>query len=90
MLLLSDHAGTLAFCDQNRVHLSVLCEQYFPVRNSGLCAVSVIRKMEAAAAPFPGYYFFVFIIFFPILSGWPVSVYHVGVYLQWLRTWKFV
>ena len=34
--------------------------------------------------------FFVFIIFFPILSGWPVSVYHVGVYLQWLRTWKFV
>lgn len=34
--------------------------------------------------------FFVFIIFFPILSGWPVSVYHVSVYLQWLRTWKFV
>lgn len=65
MLLLSDHAGALAFCDQNRVHLSVLCEQYFPVRNSGLCAVSVIRKMEAAAAPFPGYYFFCIHHFLP-------------------------
>lgn len=53
-----------------------------------LCLLSV--KWKRLLPLFLDITFFVFIIFFPILSGWPVSVYHVGVYLQWLRTWKFV
>lgn len=33
---------------------------------------------------------FVFILFFPVISGYPVSAYHMGIYLEWMRTWEFV
>ncbi len=33
---------------------------------------------------------FIFILFFPIISGIPVGTYHVQIYLEWLRSWEFV
>lgn len=33
---------------------------------------------------------FTFIMFFPIISGFSVSTYHVKIYLEWLRSWNFL
>lgn len=32
---------------------------------------------------------FTLILFFPVISGLPVSTYHIAIYLQWLRSWSF-
>ncbi len=34
--------------------------------------------------------FFLFLIFYPLISGMPVGVGHVIKYLQWFETWRFV
>lgn len=31
----------------------------------------------------------IFILFYPAISGYAVSSYHLAIYLEWLRSWKF-
>ena len=34
--------------------------------------------------------FFLFLMFFPVISGMTVKVGHITSYLQWFETWQFV
>lgn len=33
---------------------------------------------------------FAFILFYPVISGMKINSYHVGIFLEWLRSWEFV
>lgn len=34
--------------------------------------------------------FFLFLIFFPVISGMTVNISHITSYLQWFDSWQFV
>lgn len=47
------------------------------------------EKKRKAVPVFLEIALFAFILFYPVISGYPVSNYHLVIYLEWLQSWKF-
>lgn len=90
MLLLSDDAGSMVFYTKNGIYLSILCKQYLLMWNAGICLMAYRKKKRQAIPVFLEAVFFLFLIFFPVISGMTVKVGHITSYLQWFETWQFV
>ena len=48
------------------------------------------KKKRQAIPVFLEAAFFLFLMFFPVISGMTVKVGHITSYLQWFETWQFV
>lgn len=62
----------------------------FMLGMSGYSLYLLGRKYKKAVPAAIEVALFIFILFFPIISGIPVGTYHVQIYLEWLRSWEFV
>lgn len=90
MLLLSDDAGSMVLYKKNGIHLSILCKQYLLMWNAGIYLMAYRKKKRQAISVFLEAAFFLFLMFFPVISGMTVKVGHITSYLQWFETWQFV
>lgn len=66
------------------------CSSLFLICMLSYCLYLIGKKHRGWVILFLVLALLAFVLFYPVISGRPVGITYVGIWLEWLRTWKFV
>lgn len=91
MHILCFHAVSVVIYPQNRVYLSVFCVQYDTDFNAGKLSSFFWerdpKRTRKAALLYLAAVIGAFLLFYPVLSGYPVKQEFAEQWLEWLEGW---